>query len=460
MNVNGASITILGAGLTGSLLAVMLAKRGMRVLVIERQADPRVEDTYAGRSINLAMAARGLNGLRHAGLEDAVAELLYPMRGRLLHPLDGPTQFQPYGSRTHEINYSVSRAELNRVLLDAAEKAGAEIRFAQRCVQYDPEKQQLRLEDQRAAPVFAYTLEVPRIIAADGAGSPVRRALGRLPGFEFEERLLDHLYQEIAVPPASGEFAMRPDALHIWPRGGYMLIALPNPGGDFTGTLFMRKHAPVDEPSFDWWQDKKKAHRWFSETFPDVPPMVPDLPAQLANNPTGVMGTVRCNRWNLSDQVLLIGDAAHAIVPFHGQGMNAAFEDCVEFDKLLEDASDWRELFDRFSRLRVPNANAIATMALENYVEMRDTVRDPKFHLKKSLAFELERRLPECFIPRYSMVMFHESIPYAVALARGETQSDLLSQWTHDHESLDSIDIAKCVEAAQAALPRLELGSM
>ncbi|MEL7310526.1 MAG: NAD(P)/FAD-dependent oxidoreductase [Pseudomonadota bacterium] len=455
MNVRDQAITILGAGLTGSLLAVLLAKRGMRVLVIERQADPRVVDAYAGRSINLAMAARGLNGLQRAGLSDAVAPLLYPMPGRLLHAIDGALQFQPYGSSSHEINYSVSRAALNRLLLDAAEQAGAELRFGQRCVDYDPHQHKLVLEHQSGLPPYRYELQVERLIAADGAGSPVRRALGQLPGFEFEEALLDHLYQEIAIPPADGTFAMRADALHIWPRGGYMFIALPNPGGDFTGTLFMRKHAPADTPSFDWWSDQRTAHAWFAETFPDVPSIVPDLDEQLSNNPTGVMGTIRCNRWHLDDRVLLIGDAAHAIVPFHGQGMNAAFEDCAELDRLLETAENWRDLFARFSEARVPNANAIATMALENYVEMRDTVRDPKFHLKKALAFELERRLPESFIPRYSMVMFHAEIPYAVALARGETQSALLTRWTKDHDALDTIDLALCAQEAQQALPAL-----
>ncbi|MEM6819544.1 MAG: NAD(P)/FAD-dependent oxidoreductase [Pseudomonadota bacterium] len=455
MLVHNESITILGAGLTGALLATILAQRGMQVQVIERQQDPRKIDAYAGRSINLAMAARGMNGLAVAGLNDAVAPLLCPMPGRLLHNSDGTQHFQPYSAHEHELNYSVSRAGLNAILLEAAEQAGAEFRFGQRCVDFDPTENRLTLEASDSDTPHRYSLATARLIAADGAGSPVRRAMAPLPGFDFEESLLDHLYQEIAIPPKDGQFAMEAEALHIWPRGGYMFIALPNPERDFTGTLFMKATAADDEPSFQWWQDPERAARWFETTFPDVPALVPDLADQLQNNPTGVMGTVRCNRWHLEDRILLIGDAAHAIVPFHGQGMNAAFEDCAAFSALLDTASDWRDLFQRFSAARVPNANAIADMALENYVEMRDTVRDPKFHLKKALAFELERLAPDQFISRYAMVMFHADIPYATAQERGRVQAQLLDRWTRRHEVISDIDLGKCLREAREALPAL-----
>jgi len=455
MRLHDEPITILGAGLTGALLAAILAQRGMQVEVIERQQDPRKVDAYAGRSINLAMAARGMNGLAVAGLTDAVAPLLCPMPGRLLHNTDGTQHFQPYSAHEHELNYAVSRAGLNAILLDAAEKAGAKFRFGQRCIDFVPMENRLTLEAAGADTSHRYSLTASRLIAADGAGSPVRRALASMPRFDFEESLLDHLYQEIAIPPRDGNFAMEAEALHIWPRGGYMFIALPNPERDFTGTLFMKAEGDADEPSFEWWQDPERAARWFATTFSDVPALVPDLADQLQNNPTGVMGTVRCNRWHLDDRILLIGDAAHAIVPFHGQGMNAAFEDCAAFSALLDTASDWRDLFQRFSTARVPNANAIADMALENYIEMRDTVRDPKFHLKKALAFELERMAPDQFISRYAMVMFHADIPYATAQERGRVQADLLDRWTSPHDELSEIDLNQCLREAREALPTL-----
>ncbi|MEM7611627.1 MAG: NAD(P)/FAD-dependent oxidoreductase [Pseudomonadota bacterium] len=454
MNVAGEHITIIGAGLTGSLLAVMLARRNMHVTLLERQADPRKTAVAAGRSINLAMAARGLRGLSHAGLADAIGELQCPMPGRILHHADGTTSFQPYGNKPHEINYSVSRAGLNHLLLDAAEQAGAKVEFHQQCNGFDPHKGALSITDTRD-PGNPYLRRVLRFIASDGAGSPVRRALQSLPEFTMDESLLGHRYQEIAIPPdASGNYAMDPGGLHVWPRGDFMLIALPNPGGDFTATLFMPESAS-SEPSFSMWDDTHAALAFFSETFADVPPLVPDLAEQLEHHPLGIMGTVRCNRWHWRDQCLLIGDAAHAIVPFHGQGMNAAFEDCVVFDNLIDNAVDWATLFSDFTDQRRKNADAIASMALENYEEMRDTVRDPRFHLKKALAFALEERCPAHFIPRYSMVMFHADIPYATAFERGAIQAQLLDEWTANAQSIDDIDLEHCVAAVESQLPPL-----
>ncbi|MEL6869222.1 MAG: NAD(P)/FAD-dependent oxidoreductase [Pseudomonadota bacterium] len=455
MNVRGESITILGAGLAGSLLAVLLARRGMQVSVIERQADPRGNNTLAGRSINLAMAARGIHALSHAGLAGHLDALKCPMPGRMLHPLDGELQYQRYSGRDEDINYSVSRAELNKRLLDAAEAHGARLRFNQRCEHYDPHAGTLSMCDTRDSD-FRYTLSVERIIAADGAGSPIRRALAQLPDMHVSETLLAHKYQEVAIPPnADGEFAMDPEALHIWPRGGHMLIALPNPGKDFTATLFMIKHSEDDTPSFALWDEPAAALAFFKREFPDVPELVPDLAEQLQDNPLGVMGTVRCNRWHHQDRCLLIGDAAHAIVPFHGQGMNAAFEDCAALDVMIDRYDDWRALFAAFSEARVPDANAIATMALENYVEMRDTVRDPTFHLKKALAFAVESACPNVFIPRYSMVMFHEGIRYSDAYARGALQAELLQTWVDGKSDIDQINIADCVAQAREQLGEL-----
>lgn len=455
MKTDGQHMTIIGAGLTGSLLAVLLAQRGMQVTLLERQGDPRLESSSAGRSINLAMAARGMNGLQRAGLADRIDDLMCRMPGRMLHHLDARTEFQPYSSNPDEVNYSVSRAGLNHRLLDAAEASGAELRFHQRCDDYLPQDNALLMTDLRD-PDVQYRLRQPRFIAADGAGSPVRRAMQQLPGFDMREELLGHRYQEIDIPAtAEGGYAMDPEALHVWPRGGYMLIALPNPGGDFTATLFMPEKSTDATPSFELWADPERAVQFITEQFPDVPPMVANLAEQLQEHPLGIMGTVHCNQWHHRDRVLLIGDAAHAIVPFHGQGMNAAFEDCVVLDELINSEDDWTAVFSSFTQHRRANADAIATMAMENYVEMRDTVRDPRFHLKKALAFTLERELPDYFVPRYSMVMFHADIPYATALERGREQAALLERWTRGKDALDHVDLQGCMQELKQTMAPL-----
>jgi kynurenine 3-monooxygenase len=433
-------VTILGAGLTGSLLATLLAQRGIAVTVYERQPDLRSHAAQGGRSINLALADRGMRGLRLAGLEDAVAPLLRPMDGRLLHLEDGDLEYQPYGQHQGERNYSVSRADLNRLLLDAAAHAGAELHFGQACTAVDVEDRSFVLRSDEDG--TERRLELTSLIAADGAGSVARRALAEAGHVRASESLLPHGYKELTIPPLpEGGFRMEPGALHIWPRGGFMLIALPNPGGDFTATLFL----PNDgEHGFAALQDGDAVQAFFEEHFPDTPALIPDLAHQFESNPVGILGTVRCEPWHLGGDLLLVGDAAHAIVPFHGQGMNAGFEDCAEFCRLLDAGCPDREtLFGDFSRLRHPEAEAIADMALENYVEMRDTVRDPRFHLRKAVAFELERRCPRRFVPRYSMVMFHAEIPYSEAQSRGALQARLLDELTGDARTLDEIDFAR-----------------
>jgi kynurenine 3-monooxygenase len=262
---------------------------------------------------------------------------------------------------------------------------------------------------------------------------------------------LPHGYKELAIPAGSnGQFQLDPNALHIWPRGGFMLIALPNPAGDFTLTLFLPNKG---ETSFEALADEQSAAAFFEAHFPDAVPLIPDYAHALVNNPLGLLGTVRCSHWHDRGNVLLIGDAAHAVVPFHGQGMNLAFEDCVVLDRILKTSdADWQDVFRRFENEQRANANAIADMALENYVEMRDTVRDPKFALRNALAFELERRQPERFIPRYSMVMFHADIPYRIAQLRGEVQNSLLEEFTRDADDLDGVDLDA---AAAAAIERL-----
>lgn len=447
------SIDIAGAGLCGSLLAILLARRGRDVRLYERRPDPRHTATAAGRSINLALSARGIRALRGATVFDRVEPLLLPMRGRLLHAQSGTTEFLPYGQRQEEQIYSVSRADLNRLLIDEAEQThSVPITFRQEALAWDRSSNTLQMRD--AGDQRTYNLGDNPIVAADGAGSAIRRSLQESSLVEATETLLPHGYKELAVPAtADGGFQLDPSALHIWPRGEFMLIALPNPGGDFTLTLFLPTSGPDSFASLD---DAPRIDEFFARYFPDIVPLIPRLAETFLNNPVGVLGTVRCQPWHVDGRLLLLGDAAHAIVPFHGQGMNLAFEDCMLLDhNLAASGNNTAQAFAQYHQQQNKNANAIADMALENYVEMRDTVRDPGFLLRKELAFELERRLPNHFIPRYSMVMFHDEIPYAIAQQRGEAQQRLLLELTHGHRTLQDIDLDAAAAAVREALSPL-----
>jgi kynurenine 3-monooxygenase len=376
------------------------------------------------------------------------------MRGRMIHREDGTTELQPYGQRSNEQIHSVSRADLNRLLIDAAEESeGVEIHFHQEAQRIDAAKGTLQVA--RPGEARRDIVRSPPVIAADGAGSAIRRSLAAASAVEVDESLLPHGYKELNLPPAAeGRFQLEPGALHIWPRGGFMLIALPNPGGDFTVTLFLPNDGDVSFAALD---TPAKTEAFFAQHFPDIAARIPDLADTFLANPLGVLGTVRCRPWHAGGNVLLLGDAAHAIVPFHGQGMNLAFEDCVCLDRLFtRRRPDWQRLFAEFEALQRPNANAIADMALENYVEMRDKVREHRFVLQKELAFELERRLPGRFIPRYSMVMFHDDIPYAVAQRRGALQQELLDTLTRDADSLADIDLEAAAARVRERLPPLE----
>jgi kynurenine 3-monooxygenase len=431
-------LAIIGGGPAGSLLAILLARRGLKPFVVERgprfsHAAPR-----GGRSINLALAARGIAALRRAGIEAEVAKLLIPMRGRMVHDLAGAQRFLPYGQRATEEIYSVSRAALNTLLYElAARRHGVEYRFGEQCVGVGADGTPLvELRDGTRSP-----LEADIVLAADGAGSEVRRALAASGAITAREELLDHGYKELTLAARGGEFALDANALHIWPRGGFMLIALPNPERTFTATLFLPHRG---EPSFAS-VGTAQARAFFEREFADAVPLIPALEREYAEHPIGLLGTVHCRPWSFANRVLLVGDAAHAIVPFHGQGMNAAFEDCVVLDELTaKHASagrlDWPAIFAAFEAERAPNARAIAEMALENYGEMRDDVRDPQFQLRADLSFELERRFPGRFVPRYSMVMFHPEIPYAEAQRRGALQAQILRELTVGATTLAEVD--------------------
>jgi kynurenine 3-monooxygenase len=435
--MSGETLTIVGAGPAGSLLAILAARRGIAVTMYERRADPRRGGASAGRSINLALAERGLNALRRAGLEQRVERLLIPMRGRIVHEIGGATTMLPYGQRPSEVIYSVSRAALNELLIEAAaHDHGVKIHFDQTCLGVDFTSSTLRMRN--AAHGMTETIACERLIGADGANSAVRAAMVAARVSEDREDVLAHQYKELTIAAdAAGRHRLEREGLHIWPRGGFMLIALPNVDGSFTVTLFLARSGPE---SFATLTDGQALRTFFGRYFADAQALVPTLEQDFFANPTGNMATVHCRPWRAGGSALLIGDAAHGIVPFHGQGMNCALEDCEVLDKLLDGSRDWPSVFAEFERLRRPNTDAIAEMALENYIEMRDTVRDPKFQLQKMLSLELERRFPTRFVPRYSMVMFHHEIGYADAYARGSVQQELLDELTRDVARLEDVN--------------------
>jgi kynurenine 3-monooxygenase len=423
MSADDGGINIVGAGLAGALLALLLARRGLRVSLYERRPDPRQSEPESGRSINLALAARGMRALERAGVMERVRPLLLPMRGRMVHDLAGHAALQPYGQREHEVIWSVGRADLNRVLIEeAARHASVRVRFSQLCLGADLQHDRLHFRDQASGAVHEAALTPT--IASDGAGSALRASLAAVGLVSAREEWLDHDYKELTMPAAAAGTLER-HALHIWPRGGFMLIALPNTDGSFTATLFLARSG---EKSFAALGTPAAVAQFFEREFADAVPLLPDLAAQFATHPQGQLGTVHAAPWHVAGRLLLLGDAAHAIVPFHGQGMNAAFEDCTTLDELLGGGGDWWALFGEFERVRRPNTAAIAQMALENYSEMRDAVLDARFVRRKAIAMGLERRFPDRFIPRYSMVMFHPEITYAEALRRGAVQAQLLEE--------------------------------
>jgi len=450
--MGGRDITIVGGGLVGALLATLLAQRGFAVEVFERRPDPRVAGYAGGRSINLALAERGLHGLRLAGLTDEVMRLAVMMRGRMVHHRDGRTELLRYGRDDSEVIWSISRGRLNIALIDAAEQAGARFHFGQRLVDATfGDGVVLRFHDEAAdrtrehAGAFA--------IGADGAGSALRAAMNAASPLGERVEELGHGYKELEIPPAgeaaaiagagptgSARFAIEPNALHIWPRGHYMCIALPNAEGSFTVTLFLPS---VGDPGFDTITSPAAARTLFEREFADALPLIPELEQDFAANPVGVLATLYLDRWHLDRRALLVGDAAHAIVPFHGQGMNCGFEDAVELAGLLEAHSgDIAWTFAEFERRRRPNAEAIAAMALENYVEMRDSVADPGFLLRRELGRILADRNPQRFVPRYSMVTFTR-MPYAQAFARGAVQDALLRELADGRVSIGDIDLVR-----------------
>jgi kynurenine 3-monooxygenase len=447
-------IIIVGAGLAGSLLSIYMARRGFQVEVYEKRPDMRQADISAGRSINLALSHRGIRALERADIAEQILKDAIPMKGRMLHSVAGELTYVPYGKDDSEYINSISRGGLNIALMNIAESyENVSLTFNQACESVDFEAGTLVLKDATSGESRQIKGDV--IIGADGAGSAIRAALDKkLKGqndFQNSTEFLAHGYKELTIPPGeAGAFQIDKHSLHIWPRGSYMLIALPNLDGSFTCTLFFPNEG---DNSFATLDTPEKVKAFFEETFADAVPYLADLTQEFFDNPTGLLGTVRCYPWHFEDKAALVGDAAHAIVPFYGQGMNASFEDCIDFDECLAKYGDqgWQKVFEEYQALRKANADAIATLAIENFYEMRDGVADPAFLRKRQLERILENKYDD-YHSKYSMVTFNPAITYAEAHARGNRQNEFLLEICRNVDSVDELNVDEIYEQLKTAL--------
>lgn len=415
-------VTVVGGGLAGSLMAVYLAKRGMEVSVYEHRPDMRSADISAGKSINLALSERGIKALEKVGLKDAILSQALPMKGRMMHSESGSLDYQPYGTEGQHIN-SVSRGGLNIQLLELAdENPNVNLYFEHKCTKVDLEKGIAYFKTKDGKEVV---VKSDYILGADGAYSAVRQRMMKSGRFNYSQDYLDHGYKELTIAPGdNGDFAIRNDCLHIWPRGEYMLIALPNPDKTFTCTLFY----PFEgENSFDSLQHEEEVLQFFEKHFSDAVEIMPNLVDDFFDNPTGSLVTVRCYPW-VKEKAVLIGDACHAVVPFYGQGMNCAFEDCVVLDECLDEfLPDWDKALDEYQKRRKTNADAIADLALQNFIEMRDLVGDKDFLHYKDIEHKLCELYPEKFQSQYEMVTF-TNMPYREALDHGAANTEFVKE--------------------------------
>ncbi len=415
--------TVVGAGLVGSLWTALLAKRGYRVDVYERRTDSRKAGYAGGRSINLALSNRGWKALERAGLAEAIAREAIPMSHRVMHAVDGTLVRQPYGKDGQAI-YSVSRGGLNEQLMTLAEQSGnVHLHFDRKCVDVDLKTGAAAFE---AGDGSVERVEPGLLFATDGAYSAIRSAMIKTDRYQYQQQYIDHGYKELHIPAgADGAFQMEKNALHIWPRGGYMLIALPNPDGSFTLTLFFAWEGPE---SFASLHTTDAAEAFFARIFPDALSLMPDFRTQWETNPASSLVIMRCDPWQFNGTVALIGDAAHAIVPFYGQGMNAGFEDCTVLDDLLDaHGEDWPNVLPQYSRIQKPNGDAIAELALLNFIEMRDLVGQPEFLLQKKIEAWFSNNHPDRWTPLYTQVTFSHT-PYAEALANGRRQEAIMRE--------------------------------
>lgn len=441
------NILIIGAGLCGSLLALRLGQRGYNVTVYEMRPDLRKVDISAGRSINLAFSDRGNKAMKLVGIEDKVKALCIPMNGRMLHDKEGNTFMSNYSGRDHEYINSISRGGLNALLLDEAEKLkNVTIHFNKKCKSVDFEKTTALFKDYDGKSEFVEDADV--IIATDGAGSAMRKSyyLGKKFLFSFSQDYLTHGYKELSIlPTEEGGYKTYKNALHIWPRGDFMLIALPNLDGSFTVTLFL--HHSEGEYHFGNLTTPEIVTEFFKKEFPDVLDLMPNLVDDFFENPTAPLGTVKCSPWHYKGNTLLMGDAAHAIVPFYGQGMNASFEDVVEFDKVLDqDLDNWEAIFTTYEKSRKKDTDAIADLAIDNFHEMKDHVANPIFQEKRKLEMALEKNFPDSYSSKYSLVTFNENVPYREAMLRGRAQDKAILNMLSDGEIDTNGDLRSILE--------------
>ncbi len=437
-------ISIIGAGLAGSLLSIYLAKKGFEVEIFEQRPDLRTSNISAGRSINLALSLRGILPLQEVGLSEHILKIAIPMKGRMMHDIEGNLSYQPYGKSDDYYINSVSRKVLNCSLMSFAEATGkVKIYFMHRCTHVDLDNQILTIKDEQNGSEFTVKSDI--ILGTDGAPSAVRNAMIKLPRYSYSQEYLDYGYKELNLyPNEKNEFQLEPNALHIWPRGNFMLIALANTDKTFTCTLFHAYDTKNQVKGLNELSNSKEIESFFHQYFNDIVPLMPDYIQQFEEHPTGHLATIRCNPWHYKNTCLL-GDAAHAVVPFFGQGMNCSFEDCAELNRCIDlYPNDWNKIFKEFESKRIQNANAIADLALENFIEMREKVGDPKFLFRKKVDIELEKRFEGKYITKYGMVTFH-TMPYSQAKKLGQLQDVILDELCKNAKSLEEVnwDLAK-----------------
>jgi kynurenine 3-monooxygenase len=417
-----AKFVLIGSGLAGGLLAAYLGRRGYDVDLYERRADPREGNIVGGRSINLAISTRGIHALEQIRIADDAMQHAIPMRGRMIHDKSGTLHFAPYDVDPKKCINSIGRASLNTTVIEAAQRyPNVRVHFSHKCTDVDLTEAVCRLETETGK----LTVRGDAVIGVDGAFSAVRASMQRhIDNFQYNESYLAHGYKELTIPPArDGSWQIEKNALHIWPRKSFMMIALPNPDGSFTCTLFWEFEGPR---SFATTKTDDDVRRFFDEEFPDAVPLMPTLLEDFKNNPTGSLVTIRCAPWYHRDRVCLLGDAAHAVVPFYGQGMNAAFEDCIVLDECLAKfANDRERAFAEYFERRKENADALADLAIGNFIEMRDKTASRAFRAKKKLDHLLEAALPGLYLPLYTMVTFTR-VPYAQAARRARLQDRIL----------------------------------
>ncbi len=445
-------ICIIGAGLCGSLLATRLAQRGLNVDVYEKRPDLRRVEIDAGRSINLALSDRGFKALRMIGAEEEVRKHVIPMYGRMIHPLEGENSLYRYSGRERDFINSVSRPGLNAFLLNKADDyEDVDLYFNTACTQVNLDTGEVELRKRGEGRV---TKKYDIVIGTDGAGSVVRQAFSRASNrirFNFSQKFLDTGYKELTIPPGThASFLIEKNALHIWPRDGFMKIALPNLDGSFTVTLF----APFDgENSFSSLDSDEKVRSFFDRQFPDTKDIMPDLIRDWHENPSSSLGTIKCWPWQYEGRFLIMGDAAHAIVPFYGQGMNCALEDCYVFDQMIEEfGDDWNSILKAYDDRRKPSADAIADLAEDNFYEMRDATADPVFNRKRRIELRLEQEDPS-YYSKYSLVTFKEDLPYEKAMKQGRAQNEVLMELARNVENPDALSTEVVKQKLREALP-------